>query len=55
MVNQAKEMYHELSPETDYFFNFMVDNELMDLEAKPGKAPGGYMTYFPKYKAPLFF
>lgn len=55
MVNKAKEMYHELSPETDYFFNFMVDNELMDLEAKPGKAPGGYMTYFPKYKAPFIF
>lgn len=55
MVEQAKKMYHELSPETDYFFNFMVDNELMDLEAKPGKAPGGYMTYFPKYKAPFIF
>lgn len=55
MVKQAKLMYKELSPETDYFFNFMVDYELMDLEAKPGKAPGGYMTYFPKYKAPFIF
>ena len=55
MVNQARIMYHELSSETDFFFNFMVDNELMDLEAKPGKAPGGYMTYFPKYKAPFIF
>ncbi len=55
MVEQAKKMYKELSPETDYFFNFMVDYELMDLEAKPGKAPGGYMTYFPKYKAPFIF
>lgn len=55
MVSQAKKMYHELSAETDYFFNFMVDYELMDLEAKPGKAPGGYMTYFPKYKAPFIF
>jgi oligoendopeptidase F len=55
MVEQAKKMYHELSNETDVFFNFMVENELMDLEAKPGKAPGGYMTYFPKYKAPFIF
>lgn len=55
MVEQAKKMYKELSPETDVFFNFLVDYELMDLEAKPGKAPGGYMTYFPKYKAPFIF
>ena len=55
MVEQAKKMYKELSPETDTFFNFLVDYELMDLEAKPGKAPGGYMTYFPKYKAPFIF
>lgn len=55
MVEQAKKMYHELSPETDVFFRFLVDYELMDLEAKPGKAPGGYMTYFPKYKAPFIF
>ena len=55
MVKQAQKMYHELSKETDYFFSFMVENELMDLEAKPGKAPGGYMTYFPKYKAPFIF
>ena len=55
MVEQAKKMYKELSPETDVFFNFLVDYELMDLEAKPGKAPGGYMTYLPKYKAPFIF
>ena len=55
MVEQARVMYKELSNETDFFFNFMVENELMDLEAKPGKAPGGYMTYFPKYKAPFIF
>ena len=55
MVEQARIMYEELSSETDFFFTFMVENEFMDLEAKPGKAPGGYMTYFPKYKAPFIF
>ena len=55
MVEKAMKMYSELSSETDYFFHFMNDYELMDLEAKPGKTPGGYMTYFPKYKAPFIF
>lgn len=55
LVESAKKMYHELSKETDEFFNFMVDYEMMDLEAKPGKVGGGYMTYLPDYKTPFIF
>ena len=54
-VNHAKDMYKEMSPETDEFFNFMLDHELLDLNAKAGKAGGGYCTYIPKYKAPFIF
>jgi M3 family oligoendopeptidase len=54
-VEHAKKMYKELSPDTDYFFNFMVDHHLMFLEAKPGKQSGGYMTYFPVHKCPIIF
>ncbi len=55
LVQHAQEMYHELSKETDDFFRLMTENHLMDLEAKEGKAPGGYMTYIPKYKVPFIF
>lgn len=55
IVQQAKEMYNELSKETGEFFNFMVENELMDLVAKPGKRSGGYCTSFDSYKAPFIF
>lgn len=55
IVEQAKKMYHELSPQTDEFFTFMLENELMDLENKPGKASGGYCTTFPNYKSPFIF
>lgn len=54
-VNAAKKMYHELSPDTDYFFNFMVNHHLLFLEAKLGKQSGGYMTYFPVEKCPIIF
>jgi M3 family oligoendopeptidase len=54
-IEHAKKMYDELSPETSYFFSFMVNHNLLDLEAKPGKQSGGYMTYFPKYKCPFIF
>lgn len=55
LVGQAIKMYDEMSPETSEFFRFMVDNDLLDLEAKPGKRGGGYMTYMPRYKAPFIF
>lgn len=54
-VNNAKKMYAELSPETNEYFNFMLDHDLFDLEAKHGKAGGGYCTYIPKYKSPFIF
>ena len=55
LVNAAKHMYEDMSKESGEFFNFMIDHHLMDLEARAGKAPGGYMTYFPRYKAPFIF
>ncbi len=55
MVNHARQMYHEMSPETAEFFDFMQAGALMDLVAKPGKAPGGYCTFIPDLKAPFIF
>lgn len=55
MVEQAKVMYSELSPETDAFFKIMTEQELMDLTTKPGKANGGYMTFIDDYKVPFIF
>ena len=40
----GKKLYHELSPETAAFIDMMLESELFDVLAKPGKAPGGYCT-----------
>ena len=55
IVDNAKTMYKELSPETGEFFNYMVDNELMDLVAKKGKESGGYCTFIENYGSPFIF
>ncbi|MBX2902924.1 MAG: M3 family oligoendopeptidase [Chitinophagales bacterium] len=55
IIENGKRMYTELSPETKEFFDFMVNNELMDLVTKQGKAAGGYCTHFPMFKAPFIF
>ncbi|MFE0504095.1 M3 family oligoendopeptidase [Peribacillus butanolivorans] len=55
IIENGKTMYRELSTETNEFFNFMIDNNLMDLVAKKGKESGGYCTFIEDYKAPFIF
>ena len=55
LVAKAGEMYREMSPETGEFFDFMRKYSLFDLETRPGKRMGGYMTSLPGYGAPFIF
>ena len=55
LVDKARTMYREMSAETGEFFDFMAEYSLFDLETRPGKRMGGYMTAFPSYKAPFIF
>ncbi|MBR6378233.1 MAG: M2 family metallopeptidase, partial [Oscillospiraceae bacterium] len=49
LVAKAQAMYRDMSPETGEFFDFMVKYRLFDLETRPGKRMGGYMTSSPAY------
>ena len=55
ILNTGKELYHGLSPETSEFIDTMLENELMDVLSKKGKAGGGYCTSFSDYKLPFIF
>ena len=55
IVAQGRKFYHELSPETAEFIDHMLDNEMMDLLAKPGKQSGGYCTSLDDYHTPFIF
>ena len=55
IIENGIKMYQELAQETKEFFDFMLENELMDLETKHNKSAGGYCTYIPDYKAPFIF
>lgn len=52
---KAQKMFGELSKETKEFFDFMMEHELLDVESKQGKAPGGYCATLDNYKAPFIF
>lgn len=55
ILQAGQRMYEELSSETKEFFDFMMENELLDVFGRKTKAVGGYMTYIPDYKAPFIF
>lgn len=55
IFDAGRKMYDTLSPETSEFFRFMLDNGLMDVLSRKGKAPGGYMTYIYTYESPFIF
>ncbi len=55
IVRQSIKMYTELSPQTKEFFDFMFENELMDLKVHDGKTSGGFCSFIQKYKTPFIF
>lgn len=55
ILDSGKKMYHEMSPETAEFIDFLYENELLDVVTKKGKAVGGYCTEIIDYKSPFIF
>lgn len=55
LLQEAQKMYGEMSKETKEFFDFMVQRDLLDLDAKEGKQSGGYCTFIANYKSPFIF
>jgi M3 family oligoendopeptidase len=55
LIEKGREIFKELSPETDEFYSFMTKYALMDLDTKKGKKTGAYCTFLPSYSAPFIF
>lgn len=55
LLEMARQMYTEMSPETAEFISMMYDMELFDVLSRDGKAPGGYCTTIKSYKCPFIF
>lgn len=55
IMKSGKRMYSEMSPETEEFFDFMMENQLFDVLGRKTKKAGGYMEFLPEYGAPFVF
>ena len=51
----TQRMFEQVDPELAGFFRRMTDNQLLDLESRQGKAPGGYCTRLPRRGDPFIF
>lgn len=55
IVAQGAATFRALHPDLGDFYDFMVANELLDLENRTGKAGGGFCTNFPAAGVPYIF
>ncbi|HEX6386081.1 MAG TPA: M3 family oligoendopeptidase [Anaerolineae bacterium] len=52
---RAAAIFHRVDPELGAYFDIMRRENLLDLPNRPGKAPGGYCTYFDTAQRPFIF
>lgn len=53
--NKAAAIFHRVDPKLGAYFDIMVREDLLDLENRKNKAPGGYCTEFAAAKRPFIF
>ncbi|MAU13598.1 MAG: M3 family oligoendopeptidase [Anaerolineaceae bacterium] len=51
----AARIFNQVDPELGGYFQEMRDGNLLDLENRKGKAPGGYCTSYPNIHKPFIF
>ncbi|AHG91202.1 oligoendopeptidase, M3 family [Gemmatirosa kalamazoonensis] len=54
-VGGARRVFHQVDPELGAQFDILADERLLDLESRPGKAPGGYCTNLHVRGRPFIF
>jgi len=54
-ISNFKIMFEEFSPETGKFFDYLLDNNLIDFDSRKNKDVSLYCTYIYKYKSPFIF
>ena len=54
-VSRAAAIFDRVDPELGSQFRLMAHEGLLDLESRPGKAPGGYCTDLPVRRRPFIF
>ncbi len=55
LLNKGVRIFERVDPVLGEQFQIMIDEALLDVENRKGKAPGGYCTYFATMRRPFIF
>ena len=55
LIEKTSAIFHRVDPALGAYFDIMRNENLLDLENRKGKAPGGYCTSFEVVKRPFIF
>lgn len=55
LVDKTSRIFHRLDPELGGLFDRLRDGESLDLESRPGKAPGGYQNTYAQSQRNFIF
>jgi oligoendopeptidase F len=55
LIDKASNIFHAVDPALGGYFDQMKSEELLDLDNREGKAPGGYAEYFISVRRPFIF
>jgi oligoendopeptidase F len=55
LISGCSKIFSRIDPKLESYFSMMVENNLLDLASRKGKASGGYMTEFMEEKYPFIF
>lgn len=55
LINKSSAVFAAVDPALGGYFDTMVSEQLLDLDNRKGKAPGGYMEVFPAVRRPFIF
>jgi oligoendopeptidase F len=55
LENTMATLFDRVDPQLGAYYHTMINENLLDLDNRKGKAPGGYCTYYPNNKRPFIF
>ncbi len=55
LIDGCRQVFSKVHPDLEGMFNILIDGDLLDLESRKGKAPGGYQACFHEIRKPFIF
>ncbi|MGE4601671.1 MAG: M3 family oligoendopeptidase [Planctomycetota bacterium] len=55
LVEGCRQIFARVHPDLDQMFRILIDGDLLDLDSRSGKAPGGYQCTYHEIRKPFIF